>query len=158
MQLNCCSSSLRVRKNKLFCHLKQLTEGFLHPCVVMQRPDPWQRVFLGFSSEPSAFPRDRSELLCTNTGCTESLLGWKGDAWLPPGKQCAIHRHCKGRSIPHSEKMPTKNMSKWFIWDMEDCLRSRTESGDNNGGERGFSIPNIEGKSQGAFKPNCHPE
>lgn len=49
------------------------------------------------------------------------------------------------------KKMPAKNMSKWFIWDTEDCLRSRTESGDNNGCERGFSIPNVEGEGQGSF-------
>lgn len=29
---------------------------------------------------------------------------------------------------------------------MKDCPRSRTESSDGNGDERGFSVPNIEGE------------
>lgn len=44
------------------------------------------------------------------------------------------------------------------MWDTKDCPRSRTESGDNNGCERGFSILNVEGESQGAFQADCHPE
>lgn len=39
-------------------------------------------------------------------------------------------------------------MSKWFIWDTEDCPRRRTESGDNNGRERGFSIPALKARTR----------
>lgn len=45
------------------------------------------------------------------------------------------------------KKKPAKNMSKW---DAEDCPRSRTESGDNNGCERGFSIPALR-REPGSF-------
>lgn len=46
------------------------------------------------------------------------------------------------------KKKPAKNISKWFIWDTEDCPRSRTESGDNNGCERGFSIPALRARAR----------
>lgn len=49
-----------------FAHLKQFTQGFLHPCAAIQRPDPQQRVCSGRGSKPHAFPGDSSELLYTN--------------------------------------------------------------------------------------------
>lgn len=113
-----------MRRNRLFAYLKDFTEGFLCCCrdLTLNR-----------------HRRQPRGALCERLGALRACWCGRGMRGCPRGSSELFINTAKEEAYhAQGKKMPAKNTSEWFVWDGEDCLRSRSESGDSNGKERGF--------------------